>query len=200
MAPEPGQKLTTPGGHAGLFERFEEFRRDGGRIARRLEDHGVAADQAGAGHAERDGVGEIPRRNHRADAERDVAQEAALAGKLDDGFGLVEHQGLARVEFQEVDGFGGVGFGLVVVLADFEHQPGVEFELAPAQDIGGAEQHAGALFHGGVLPRLEGRERGLHGGLDVFEAGLLMNADDLGRIRRVDGDDLVLSCGCVCRR
>ena len=147
---------------------------------------GVAADQAGAGHAERDGVGEIPRRNHRAHAERDVAQEAALAGQLHDRFGLVQHQRLARVEFQEVDGFGGIGFGLVVVLADFEHQPGVEFELALAQDLRGAEQDAGALFHAGVLPRLEGRERGLHRGLDVLHAGLLVNADHFGRIGRVD--------------
>ena len=43
----------------------------------------------------------------------------------------------------------------------------------------------------GVLPRGEGGERGLHRGLDVLDAGLLMNADDLGRIRRIDRDDLV---------
>ena len=95
------------------------------------------------------------------------------------GSACVETQRLARVEFQEVDGFGGVGFGFGPVLADFEHQPGVEFELALAEDFGGAEQHAGALFDGGVLPCLEGGERRLHRGLDVLDAGLLMDADDL---------------------
>ncbi len=192
MAPEPGQKLTTPGGHAGLFQRFEEFRGDGGRIARRFEDDGVAADQAGARHAQRDGVGKIPRGNHRAHAESDVAQEAALAGQLHDGLRLVEHQGLAGIEFQEIDGFGGVGLRLIVVFAHFEHQPRVKFELAAAQNLRGAEQDACTLFYAGILPRLEGRKRGLHGGLDVLHAGLLVDSDDFGRVRRVDGDNLVL--------
>ena len=157
-----------------------------GRIAGRFKHDGVAADQAGAGHAERDGVGEIPGRNHRADAQRDVAQEAAFAGELDDRFGLVEDERLARVKFQEVDGFGGIGFGFVVVLTHFEHQPGVEFELAPAEDFGCSEQHARAFFDGGVLPLGEGGQRRIHRGLDVLDSGLLMNSNHLGRIRRVD--------------
>jgi hypothetical protein len=34
-------------------------------------------------------------------------------------------------------------------------------------------------------------ERGLHGGLDVFFAGLLMNSDDLRRLRGIQRLDLV---------
>ena len=123
-----------------------------------------------------------------------------LAGQLHDGLGRVQHQRLARIEFQEVDGFGGVGFGFVVVLADFEHQPGVELELALADDVGGAEENAGALFDRGELPLLESGERGLHGGLHVLGAGLLMDADDLAGVRRIHGDDLLARSGCAGRR
>src|ERR1017187_3068329 len=97
----------------------------------------------------------------------------------------------ALVEFQEIDGFGRVGFGFVVVLADFQHQPRVEFELAPAQRLRRAEQYPGALFHRSVPPFLKSRQRRLHGWFHVFQASLLVDADHFRRIRRVDGNNLV---------
>ena len=59
-------------GQAGFFEQLEELRGDRRRIARRLQDNGVAADDRGHRHPGHDGAGEIPRRNHGADAERNV--------------------------------------------------------------------------------------------------------------------------------
>src|SRR6185437_12687468 len=58
--------------HAGLFEYVEEARRNGGRVGGWLEDDGVAADDGCGRHAGHDGEGKIPRRDDRADAERNV--------------------------------------------------------------------------------------------------------------------------------
>ena len=150
--------------HAGFFEQFDELRGDGRRIARRLQDDGVAADDGGERHAGHDGAGEIPRRNYSADAERDVVQRVALAGQLDGRLRLGEAQHLARVELAEVDGLGDVGVGLNPVLTDFEDEPGHEFHFALAHEVADAKDEAGALFHGGAAPGLEGFERGFHCG------------------------------------
>ncbi len=41
--------------------------------------------------------------------------------------------------------------------------------------------------NGNLAPRIEGAERGRHGGIHLRRAGLLMHADDLRRTRRIDG-------------
>jgi hypothetical protein len=69
-------------GHAGFFKDFNETGGDGGRIARGLENDGVAGDDGGRGHAGHDGEGKVPGRNDRAHAERNVEQLVALAGIL----------------------------------------------------------------------------------------------------------------------
>ena len=160
--------------HAALFQQLDKLRRDGRRIARRLQDHGVAADDRGQRHAGHDGAGKIPRRNHRAHAQRNVDQSVALARHLHRQFGPRQAQRLARVVFAEVDGLGDVGVGFGPVLADFENQPGAEFELALAQQIAHAEEQAGALFDRSPAPAGKGFERRLHRGLDVLLAGLLV--------------------------
>ncbi len=114
-----------------------------------------------------------------------------LAGKLDGRLGFRKAQRFARVELAEVDGLGDVGIGFSPILADFENEPCHVFHLALAHEIADAEDEAGALFDGGTTPGFEGLERGLHGGLDVFFAGLLVGADDLRRLRRVQRLDLV---------
>jgi hypothetical protein len=58
-------------GHADFFQQFDKFGGDGRRIARGLQDDCVAADDRGHGHSGHDGAGKIPRRNHRAHAERE---------------------------------------------------------------------------------------------------------------------------------
>ncbi len=189
-----GAEVDHAGGHAGLFESLEELGGDGGRVAGGLEDDGVAANQAGARRMPRAGdrIGEVPGRNHGAHAKRDVPQEIALAGKLHDGLGLIHEERLPGVQFQEIDGFGGIGLGFVVVLADLEHQPRVEFVLTLAQNVRGAEQNASTFFHRRILPFFERGQRRLHRRLDVFPARLLVDADHLRRLRGVDGDDLLV--------
>jgi hypothetical protein len=49
-------------------------------------------------------------------------------------------QGKPGVKLAEVDGFAGVGFSLVPVLAHLKHHPGVELGLPLTEDFGGAEQ------------------------------------------------------------
>ena len=65
-----------------------------------------------------------------------------------------------------------------------KHQPGHEFELALAHQIGNAEQEAGALFDRSAAPRGEGFQGGAHGGFDVLFARLLVNSDYFRRLRR----------------
>ena len=141
-----GTKVHDAFGHAAFFEQFDELRRNRRRIAGGFQDDGVAADDRSEGHAGHDGAGEVPRRNHGADAERNVGQCVALARQLHGRFDLREAQGLAPVELAEIDGLGDVGIGLEPVLGDFEDQPGHVFELAFAHHIGDAEQERGTLL------------------------------------------------------
>ena len=180
-------------GHSGFFEQFEELRGDRRRVARGLQDDGVAADDRGQRHAGHDGAGEVPRRNHRADAERNVVQRVVLAGQLDGRLRLGEAQRFARVELAEVDGLGDVGVGFSPVLADFEDQPGHEFHLALAHEC--RRRGTARLARSSTVVRLQdskGLERGLHRWLDVLFAGLLVDADNLATA--CDGfSDLILS-------
>ncbi len=50
LAPEPGQKFTTPGGMPASSSTSTKRRGDGGRVARRLKHDSVAADDGGGGH------------------------------------------------------------------------------------------------------------------------------------------------------
>ena len=68
------------------------------------------------------------------DAQRQIDHFIALAGHLHHGLRAGQAQHLARVVFAEIDGFGDFGFGFGPGLAGFEHQPGVELELALAQN------------------------------------------------------------------
>src|ERR1700675_1393452 len=69
-------------GHSALFEQLDELRRYRRRIARRLQDDGVAADDGSESHAGHDGAGEVPRRDHGANAERNIGERVALAWQL----------------------------------------------------------------------------------------------------------------------
>src|SRR5579862_2480761 len=186
-----GTKIHYAFGHAGFFEQFHKLGGDRGRIARRLQNHRVAADNGGQRHASHNGAGKIPRRNDRAYAQRNVVQGVVFAGQLNRSLRFRKTQGLARVELAEVDGLGNVGIGLGPVLADFEDQPCHVFHLALAHEIADAEDEAGALFDGGTAPGFERFERGFHGRFDVIFVGFLMDADDLRGLRRIQRLDLV---------
>ncbi len=106
-------------------------------------------------------------------------KSVALARHLHREFGARQAQRFPRIVFAEVDGLGDIGVGFRPVLADFKDQPGGEFKLAFAQHIAHAEEQAGALLDGGVAPGGKGRERRLHGRLNVLFSRLLVQSDDL---------------------
>ena len=134
VAPDPGQKLTTPSGMPASSSNSTNFAAmvgeslDGFRITVFPETIGSHR------HASHDGAGKIPRRNHGAHSERNVVQRIALAGQLDVGLDFGEAQSFTSVDIrQEIDGLGDVGVGLGPVLADFKYQPGGKFKFAFAQ-------------------------------------------------------------------
>ena len=97
-------------------------------------------------HAAQNRQREIPRRNHDADAQRQIAHLIALAGKLHHGLRTGQAQHLARIIFAEVDGLGDFRFRFRPGLARFEHQPGVEFELALADQRGRFQEHSDTIL------------------------------------------------------
>ena len=149
------QEVDDTRGQAGFFEDFHETVGDHGGNRRGLQQDGVAGDEGGGGHADHDGAREIPRRNDDADAEGNVVEIVFFAGIIDDGLTLVQAHHLAAIEFEEVDGFGGVAVGFHPVLADFHHHRGTELVLASAQNGGGPDEDAGAGIGIDELPCLE---------------------------------------------
>ena len=83
---------------SGFFQNLEKLCSDGRRIARRLQHNRVAAHDGRQRHAAHDRAREIPRRNHRAHAQRDVAQPVALARQLHRSLGFRQPQRFQRVE------------------------------------------------------------------------------------------------------
>ncbi len=69
-------------GHAGFFQQFNELGGDGGGVTGGLQDYGVAADDGSDHQAGHNSAGEIPGRNHRAHAQRNVGERIVLAGQL----------------------------------------------------------------------------------------------------------------------
>src|SRR5580658_3172887 len=189
--PAAGTEVHHAFGHAAFFEQFDKLRRNCRRIARRLQDDGVAADDGSQRHAGHDGTGKIPRRNHGADAERNVGQSVALARQLHGRFSFREAQSLARIELAEVDSLGDIGIGFEPVLGDFKHQPCHVFQLALAHYISHVKQERRALLDRGVAPVTKSLRSGLYRRLDVFLASPLVNSDDLRRLGGIDGTNLV---------
>src|SRR5262249_23238933 len=71
-----------PGGKARFEEQFDQALADGGGIFGRLEDAGVALQQAGPEHPQRHGEGEVPGRDDGTDAPRFAANESVFLGDL----------------------------------------------------------------------------------------------------------------------
>src|ERR1700722_2624607 len=139
-------------GDSNFFKKLDELGGDGGRIARWLQDYGVATHDRGYGHAGHNGAGKIPWRNNRANAEGNVSERIVLAGQLHRGLSLGQAQSFASIEFAEVDGLGDIGVGLAPVLADLENQPGHVIHFALAQEGGArnsrlARSSTAVFFH-----------------------------------------------------
>ena len=154
---------------------------------RRLQHNRVAHDDGSHRHASHNCAGEIPRRNHRANAERNVHQAITLPGKLRRSFHLGHAQRFASVEFAEINGLGDVGIRLAPIFADFKNQPRAKFKATFANNIGHAKHKAGTLFRRATAPRGKGLQRRLHGWLDFRRTRILMQPHQLRRLGGIDG-------------
>src|SRR5260370_24602432 len=178
--------------HPRFLKGFEKFGGDCRRIVGRLNYYCVPADDRGHGHARHDGARKVPRRNHRAHAQRNVNQAVVFSRQLDRGFGVGEAQRFARVELREIDGLGDVAIGLRPVFSPFVDHPGSKLELALARHTADGVQQRSAFFRGSVLPALECRRGCLDRGLHVLTSRALEYTDHLRRSRRVERLDLLV--------
>ena len=156
-----------------------------GNITRWFHDNGITSDERRGGHARHDGEWEIPRRNDDADAQGQVDHLVFFAGHLNHGIGVSEALHLAGVVFGEVDRFADIGIGFGPGLAGLIYQPGIELELALAYDGGGAEQHRDPLMGRRGAPFREEGIGILDGASGELGGGLVVNADQLARPRRI---------------
>src|SRR5579871_4367970 len=132
-----GEERETVFGETGFEEDFGELRRDSGGFARRLHNGRVAGDQRSHGHANQNGQWKIPGRDHDAHAQGQVKQLILFAGELMDFLRTGQADHFARVIIAKIDRLGDVGFGLQPSLSGLVDEPGVELELAAAQDARG---------------------------------------------------------------
>ena len=159
--PEPGNEVHDAGRYADLVQQIDEPRGDDGRIARRFEHDRVAGDDRGRRHADHDRAGEVPRRDHRADAQRDVDELVAFALERHDRLRPRVAQRLARVELEEVDRLGDIAVGFGPALADFVDQQRVVIEAPLAQQLRRSEEILRALGQRQMLPGFERARRRL---------------------------------------
>src|SRR4029077_2582135 len=141
-----GQEAESVLRNAGFVSDLDEFCSNSRRITRGLQDDGVSCDERGHGHSCSDGRGKIPRRNDDADTERYVDEVVFLALHWRDFLRSSEAQHFAAVEFQKIDGLGGVRVGFWPSFSGFVANQRVHFKFAVAKDFGGTEEALGALL------------------------------------------------------
>ena len=185
-----GAEVHHAAGEAGFFKDFNELGGDGGSIAGGFQHHRVAGDDGSGCHAGHDGKGEVPGREDRAHAKRNVEELVALAGVLNGGDSVRKAESLPGIKLKKINRFTHVGIGFSPVLADFIGEPCAKLEFAPADDLGRVEKQGNPLLCRYPAPKLKSAKRSLHGFLGVFDAGFLVDAYDLGGAGRVEGGDL----------
>ncbi len=174
---------------AGLVQQIDELSGDDRRIARRLEYDCIARDERRSRHAGHDREGKVPRRDHDADAERNVGEPILFARNRRQRRRVRVAQRFARVELQKVDRLSRVRIGFDPTLADFEDEQRVEVIAPLPNELGRFEEVLRPLFHGDALPRFEGAEGGTDRIVRLLERGRADASDHftrLGRIVRFD--------------
>ena len=168
-SPRPGRNCTTPGGAPPATRASISRHATPGDLLGRLEDHGVAGDQRGHGHAGRDRQGEVPGGDDRGHTLALVDEPVGLPrrGLHEVGGRAVEAQHLPPVVLAEVDRLADVGVGLVPGLAGLEALEGGDLVTAAPHPVGGPEQHGRPLPGRRPAPVMCGPCRDGHGGIDV---------------------------------
>src|SRR5579885_3219905 len=119
------------GRKARLHEQFGETLADGWRILRRLENNGIAFEQAGAQHPQRHSEGKIPRRDNSDDAPRLAAHESIFLGNLGGQYVARRHASGAEDVLNHVQAFNHLSLALADDLSTFaRHQPGEVIRFA----------------------------------------------------------------------
>ena len=172
--PSPVSRLITPGGSpASSSSRMREQR--GQRLGGGgLPDHRVAHQRGRGGQVAGD-RGEVERGDRVDEAlERAVVHPVPRAGGCSIGwFSRICRPKATLNRQKSASSHAGVDLGLVAGLGLAEHRGGVEpVAPRPGQQVGGAQQHGGALVEGQRAPRRGGPQRGLDGALGVLAGGV----------------------------
>ncbi len=191
VAPAARTEVHHSARHPRLDQHLDELRGDGRRFARRLQHHGVAAHDRRRGHPRHDREREIPRRDHRAHAERDVLQlvdtrpASGSAAPIARSAAPRAHRtpgNRSPRRRRRPPPPSSCPTSKTIHAANSNLRSRTSSAARSSND---ARSSALANFQ-----RLECRERRLHRDLRVLRPRLLMDADDLGRLRRIGGGDL----------
>ena len=179
---ESGDDVDDAFGQAGVGQRAHQIESGERSVLRGLDDAGVAADDGGQQLPRRNRHGEIPGRDHAADADGLAHGHGELVGHLRGHGGAEEAAAFAGVVVGGVDGFLHVAASFGEHLAHFAgHVAGVLF-FALDQNFGGAENDLGAARSGNQTPLGEGALGGVDGGVHVGLGRFLEDADHVAGV------------------
>ena len=172
---ESGHDVDHAFGYAGIGQRLHQVKGGEGRVLRRFNHAGVAADDGGQQLPRRNRHGKVPGRNHAADADRLAHGHGEFVGQLGRHGGAEHAAAFAGVVIGSVDSFLDVAARFFEDFAHFAgHVAGVLF-FALDQDFGGAEDDLGAARGRNQAPLGEGAFGSVHRCVHV---GLVRSLED----------------------
>ena len=178
-------QIDDPRRHAGLVEDLDESCRGMRRIFRRLEDHGVAADQRGKQLPGRDRQRKIPRRDQRAHADRRAHGHGELIGQFRRrGFTEQAPAFAGHIE-SAVDPFLHVAAGFFEHLAHFAGLDARELFFIFAQKLADTIEQFTTLWRRHQTPTGKGIFRGLDCSIHICRCRGGKQTDQIVPLRRI---------------
>ena len=162
-----GHEVDDAGREAGLGHQLDQQRRAVGRVAGRLEDHGVAGDEGRHDLPARDRHREVPGRDDPGDADRLADAHRPLVGQLGRDRVAVHPAALAGHQERDVDAFLDVAAGLRDDLAHLAGHRPREPLLVLGHERAERVEDLAALRGGRPLPHRPGGPGGLDRHRDV---------------------------------
>src|SRR5215212_9707446 len=170
---------------SGLVEQLDEALAEQGRVGRRLEDGGVAADERRHELPRRNRNGEVPRRDRADDPDRHADAHVELVGELRRRRRAEQPPALTGHVEADVDSRLDVAARLGDDLAHLARHQLRDVFLLVDQELPEAVEDLAALRRGHEPPLLERRLRRLDGAIDVLGARLRECPDQLAGRRTV---------------
>ncbi len=192
LAARAGNKVHNARRYSDLVQKVDEPSGNDRGIARRFEHDGVTANDCRRGHADHDGAGEVPRRDYRPHAKRNIHQLVSFALERHDGLRLGVTKCLARVELDEVDCLTNVAIGLGPALANFVNQERIVNKAPGPQQLGHLKKVGGALRERAMAPRFERASRRFNRFYRLLLRCGAGDADHFLGIGRIERPDLLL--------